>query len=329
MANKYRYPKGHPKAGQFQPAKEGARQFIRENFNEITAGEIPIKKLTAQEKRIYAGLKGNDYGNRFNFGTEKIYDPTGAINTYLKSINVKKQTTDLNTVLPKKAKEVFLDLYNADNQFADDKKRVTWIKGKLDKLKSYKTKSGEMLDVLKLVEKMKQTEWDLIYLGHTARPNISQPSEKGCFKRNTSDSIRYSLGGTGGYMVNPSGAKRLLEFIEKNGMTNAIDTVQQLFADHGNVFYVNPRIVLFDVDEDTDIQKDFDTSLDLDEKSVVIRESEIWEKWGIDPEKILMSPSPLNEDGYHTYQITKNTYVNIPVELITEENKNDIRLTRL
>ena len=183
--------------------------------------------------------------------------------------------------------------------------------------------------VLKLVEKMKQTEWDLIYLGHTARPNISQPSEKGCFKRNTSDSIRYSLGGTGGYMVNPSGATRLLEFIEKNGMTNAIDTVQQLFADHGNVFYVNPRIVLFDVDEDTDIQKDFDTSLELDEKSVVIRESEIWEKWGIDPEKILMSPSPLNEDGYHTYQITKNTYVNIPVELFTEENKNDIRLTRL
>jgi hypothetical protein len=161
MANKYRYPKGHPKAGQFQPAKEGARQFIRENFNEITAGEIPIKKLTAQEKRIYAGLKGNDYGNRFNFGTEKIYDPTGALKTYLKSINVKKQTTDLNTVLPKKAKEVFLDLYNADNQFADDKKRVTWIKGKLDKLKSYKTKSGEMLDVLKLVEKYEKKGFKL------------------------------------------------------------------------------------------------------------------------------------------------------------------------
>jgi len=161
MANKYRYPKGHPKAGQFQPGKEGARQFVRENFNDIAAGEIAIKKLSTLEKRIYAGLKGNDYGNRFNFGTEKIYDPTGALKTYLKSINVKKQTTDLNTVLPKKAKEVFLDLYNADNKFADDKKRVTFIKGKLNQLKSYKTKSGELLDVLKLVEKYEKKGFKL------------------------------------------------------------------------------------------------------------------------------------------------------------------------
>jgi len=161
MANKYRYPKGHPKAGQFQPAKEGARQFVRENFNDIAAGDIAIKKLSTLEKRIYAGLKGNDYGNRFNFGTEKIYDPTGALKTYLKTINVKKQTTDLNTVLPKKAKEVFLDLYNADNQFADDKKRVTFIKGKLNQLKSYKTKSGELLDVLKLVEKYEKKGFKL------------------------------------------------------------------------------------------------------------------------------------------------------------------------
>lgn len=161
MANKYRYPKGHPKAGQFQKAKEGARQFVRENFNDIAAGQVPIKNLTQQEKRIYAGLKGNDYGNRFNFGTEKIYDPTGALKTYLKSINVKKQTTDLNTVLNKKAKSIFLDLYNADNKFADDKKRVTFIKGKIDKLKSYKTKSGELLDVLKLVDKYSKKGFSL------------------------------------------------------------------------------------------------------------------------------------------------------------------------
>lgn len=161
MANKYRYPKGHPKAGQFQPAKEGARQFVRENFNDIAAGEVSIKKLSTLEKKIYAGLKGNDYGNRFNFGSEKIYDPTGALKTYLKSINVKKQTTDLNNVLSKEAKEAFLDLYNADNRFADEKKRVTFIKGKIDKLKSYKTKSGELMDVLKLVEKYAKKGFNL------------------------------------------------------------------------------------------------------------------------------------------------------------------------
>jgi len=161
MANKYRYPKGHPKAGQFQPAKEGARQFIRENFNEISDGQIPIKKLTAQEKRIYAGLKGNDYGNRFTYGNEKLYDPTGTLKSYLKSVNIKKNNVNLDTLLPKKAKEAILDLYNTDNQFADDKKRVTWIKGKLDKLKSYKTKSGELLDVLKLVEKYEKKGFKL------------------------------------------------------------------------------------------------------------------------------------------------------------------------
>lgn len=161
MANKYRYPKGHPKAGQFQKAKEGARLFVRENFNDISAGEVAIKKLSTLEKRIYAGLKGNDFSNRFTYGTEKLYDPTGALKTYLKSINIKKNTTNLDALLPKKAKEAILDLYNADNQFADDKKRVTFIKGKIDKLKSYKTKSGELLDVLKLVEKYEKKGFKL------------------------------------------------------------------------------------------------------------------------------------------------------------------------
>lgn len=161
MANKYRYPKGHPKAGQFQPSKEGARQFVRENFNDIADGQVPIKNLTQQEKRIYAGLKGNDFSNRFTYGTEKLYDPTGTLKTYLKSVNINKNTVNLDLLLPKKAKEAILDLYNADNQFADDKKRVTFIKGKIDKLKSYQTKSGEMLDVLKLVDKYSKKGFSL------------------------------------------------------------------------------------------------------------------------------------------------------------------------
>ena len=90
-----------------------------------------------------------------------MYDPTGTLKSYLKSVNIKKNNVNLDQLLPKKAKEAILDLYNTDNQFADDKKRVTWIKGKLDKLKSYKTKSGEMLDVLKLVEKYEKKGFKL------------------------------------------------------------------------------------------------------------------------------------------------------------------------
>jgi GR25 family glycosyltransferase involved in LPS biosynthesis len=183
--------------------------------------------------------------------------------------------------------------------------------------------------VLKLVEKMKQTEWDLIYLGHTLRPGVKQPENAGCFKRNTRDSIRYSLGGTGGYIVNCKGAKRLLDFIEKNGMTNAIDTVQQLFSDHGNVFYLNPCIVLFEVNTDTDIQKNFDTTLELDEKSAMLQEAIVWDKWGIDSEKILVSDTPFNDAAYHTYQLKKNIYINVPLDLVTDENREDILLSRL
>lgn len=183
--------------------------------------------------------------------------------------------------------------------------------------------------VLKLLEKMKKTEWDLIYLGHTLRPGVKQPLESGCFKRNTRDSIRYSLGGTGGYMINPTGAKRLLDFIEKRGMTNAIDTVQQLFADTGNVFYVNPRLVLFEVNDDTDIQTDFDTSLEMSEKDIILNEADVWGKFNIDEEQVLLSPSPLDDENYHTYQITKNIYVNIPLSVVTEENRKELRLSRL
>ena len=183
--------------------------------------------------------------------------------------------------------------------------------------------------VLKLVEKMKQTEWDLIYIGHTLRPGVKQPENSGCFKRSTRDSIRYSLGGTGGYIVNAKGAKRLLDFIEKNGMTNAIDTVQQLFADHGNVFYLNPRIVIFDVDQDTDIQKNFDTTLETDEKSAMLREAQVWDKWGIDSERILLSDTPFDDISYYSYQLTRNIYINVPLDMVTDENREELLLSRL
>ena len=182
--------------------------------------------------------------------------------------------------------------------------------------------------VLKLIQKMKDSDWDLIYLGHTIRPGVAQPENAGCFKRDSVDSLLYSLGGTGGYLVNANGAKRLLHFIEKHGMTNAIDTVQQLFADHGNVFYLNPRIVIFDVNQDTDIQKDFDTSLEIDDKSLFLREEQVWNKWKINSEKILVSDKPLDEVEYYTYQMNKNIYISVPLDIVTDENREDLLLRR-
>jgi hypothetical protein len=169
MANKYRYPKGHPKAGQFQPAKEGARQFIRENFNQISDGKIEIKKLTAQEKRIYAGLKGSDYKNRFVYGKEKLYDPTGFLRTSLPTL--KNNTIDLKNFLPKEAQESILKTYATDKKLKNEEQTVTFIKGKLDDLKSYKKKSGELLDVLKLVDQYRKKGLTLKLLDLKGNPS--------------------------------------------------------------------------------------------------------------------------------------------------------------
>jgi hypothetical protein len=70
------------------------------------------------------------------------------------------------------------------------------------------------------------------------------------------------MGGTGGYLVTLSGAKRLLEFIDERGMTNGIDTVQQNAADVMNVFYATPHLIYSecfrgDNNPDTDIQHDY------------------------------------------------------------------------
>ena len=86
---------------------------------------------------------------------------------------------------------------------------------------------------------------------------------------NSTMSLRRSLGGTGGYILSRNGARKLLEFIDKNGMTNGIDTVQQKAADTMKVYYCEPHLMYSecfrgDNDQiDTDIQFDF-CSLTMD-----------------------------------------------------------------
>lgn len=116
---------------------------------------------------------------------------------------------------------------------------------------------------------LNKTEWDLFYLGHhlwkrfidnevyskTLWPKIEQ------FDR--SESLRRSVGGTVGYMINKKGAENLLNFINRTGMTNGIDTVQQKSADELNVYYAYPHLIYSecfrgDNNPDTDIQYNYD-----------------------------------------------------------------------
>ena len=156
MANRYRYPKGHPKAGQFQSAKEGARSFVREKFDDIASGKVSIKNLTPQEKRIYAGLKGSDYGNRYSYGKQKFYDPTGKLKSLIQPIT--KGSRDLKNFLSKDQVERF---FSIPQMFADPENSRSFIRGRLNDLQNYQTKSGQLLDIIKLVERYQKKGFTL------------------------------------------------------------------------------------------------------------------------------------------------------------------------
>jgi len=113
------------------------------------------------------------------------------------------------------------------------------------------------------------SECDLLFLSHIPNPSNPNPIQKGLnmiMKKTAKESIVLSLGGTHSYMITQRGAKRLLDFIEQRGMTNAIDTMQQLSADVVEVRYLSDEIVECPGQEDSDIQGKFDHSLWLDDR---------------------------------------------------------------
>lgn len=118
----------------------------------------------------------------------------------------------------------------------------------------------------KLLGELSKVEWDLAYMGHhayivtdTITDKNKQPS---IYKSNAQDSLKFSMGGTGGYLITKNGAKKFLEFINSRGMTNGIDTVQQKSADILNVYYCTPHLIFSECFRgnnrpDTDIQFNF------------------------------------------------------------------------
>jgi len=118
--------------------------------------------------------------------------------------------------------------------------------------------------------------WDLIYLGHHYRPELKKPEYYDKTKLPVVEkwsrmkSLTESLGGTGGYFITKSGAKKLLDFIDRVGMTNCIDTMQQRAADEMVVCYCTPHLFYSecwtgDNKPDTDIQFNYNSlTVDID-----------------------------------------------------------------
>jgi glycosyl transferase family 25 len=128
-------------------------------------------------------------------------------------------------------------------------------------------------------DQLKDFEWDMLYLGHhLAKDRITDESyDRKTMPRvekwNRRMSLSRSLGGTGGYLISRSGATKLLAVINKTGMTNGIDTVQQKAANDMNIFYAIPHLIYSDCYRgdnrgvDTDIQFNYDSlSIPIEER---------------------------------------------------------------
>ena len=118
-----------------------------------------------------------------------------------------------------------------------------------------------------------ENEWDLCYLGHhmwsqyKTREYFSRTAMPVCEKWDSEKSLKYSIGGTGGYLISKKGANALLEFINRNGMTNGIDTVQQKSADTLAVYYPKPHLIY---SECCTVDKKVDTDIQYNHKSLTI-----------------------------------------------------------
>ena len=121
-------------------------------------------------------------------------------------------------------------------------------------------------------------DWDIIYLGHHLYKEYKtdETYDKKIFpkieKWDSKTSLKMSMGGTGGYIINKKGAQKILEFINKHGMTNAIDTIHQKSADILNIFYCCPHLIYSEFythesNIDTDIQNNYDSlTLSLEDR---------------------------------------------------------------
>ena len=115
--------------------------------------------------------------------------------------------------------KIYINLLNSDNKvlcvLEDD---IEFVPNFCDKLKS----------VLE-----QDLDWDMIYLGHHLYPQFrnNQYTDKSktpvLEKWDIKTSIQKSMGGTFGYLITKKGAEKMLDYINRHGMSKGIDTMQQ------------------------------------------------------------------------------------------------------
>ena len=112
-------------------------------------------------------------------------------------------------------------------------------------------------------------QWDIVYLGHHINKSFIKSYNQLYGKQSEITIIPHlmniTIGGLYGYIINKSGAKKLIDTIDKNGIKYAIDRIAYNYKDENKIkqYESVPRIIISDyVDQnnliDSDIQYNYD-----------------------------------------------------------------------
>lgn len=150
-----------------------------------------------------------------------------------------------------------------------------------------------------------KSNWEIVFLGHhpyekfITSDTFDKTRVPKVVQYNALKSITESKGGTGGYIINVRGARKMLSFIQKFGMMNGIDTMMQKACDDLVVYYADTHLFTapcapMDGEKvDSDIQYDYD-SIRVSKKEQIQHEIEFVESNG-HKDKIRLCPDKLCE----------------------------------
>ena len=154
--------------------------------------------------------------------------------------------------------KLYCDLINSD----DDTQAYLFLEDDISIVPDFKSKFND------LICKLENVSWDIAFLGHHVRDLSNQDhfnKEKypEIEKWDVYTSFVNSLGSTASYMITKDGAKKFLNFLNRTGATNGIDTCLQKSANELNVYYCSPHLIYSecfrgDNNPDSDIQYDYD-----------------------------------------------------------------------
>jgi GR25 family glycosyltransferase involved in LPS biosynthesis len=102
-------------------------------------------------------------------------------------------------------------------------------------------------------------DWNICFLGTFLKDkNLKNNNDNNLIELWTPEQcLSLSFGGTFGYIISANGAKRMLDFINQVGMTNAIDWM--MFKFPFGVHITTKHLVTSEMGKDSDIQSSFDT----------------------------------------------------------------------